>query len=156
MFKYADDTYLLVPSVNSQLIHHELQHVSEWAASSNLNLNVSKSSEVIYAPSYQCRNTPLPATIPGISRSDHNTIFGVVFSSTVKFSQDVEYILSKAATTIFALRTLRAHGMAQASLHDICKATLITQITYASPVWNGFLSVADINRLQSVVTKAKT
>ena len=56
---------------------------------------------------------------------------------------------------MFALRTLRAHGMAQASLHDICKATLITQITYASPAWNGFLSVADRNRLQSIVTKAK-
>ena len=57
---------------------------------------------------------------------------------------------------MFALRTLRAHGMAQASLHNICKATLITQITYASPAWNGFLSVADKNRLQlSIVTKAK-
>jgi len=56
---------------------------------------------------------------------------------------------------MFALRTLRAHGMAQASLHDICKATLITQITYASPAWNGFLCVADRNRLQSIVTEAK-
>ena len=45
--------------------------------------------------------------------------------------------------------------MAQASLHDLCKATLITQITYASPALNGFLSVADRNRLQSIVTKAK-
>jgi len=45
--------------------------------------------------------------------------------------------------------------MAQAFLHDICKATLITQITYASPAWNGFISVADSNRLQSIVTKAK-
>jgi len=45
--------------------------------------------------------------------------------------------------------------MAQASLHDICKTTLIAQITYASPAWNGFLSVADRNRLQSIVIKAK-
>ena len=88
-----------------------------------------------FTPSYQRRKTPLPATIPGISRSDHITILGVVFSSSLKFSQHVEYILSKAATTMFALRTLRAHGMAQASLHDICKAMLITQITYASPAW---------------------
>ena len=56
---------------------------------------------------------------------------------------------------MFTLRTLRAHGVAQASLHDICKATLIAQITYASPAWNGFLSVADRNRQQSIVTKAK-
>jgi len=156
MFKYADDPYLLVPSVNSHLIPHELQHVSEWAAYNILNLNISKSSEIIFTPSYQRRKTPLPATIPGIIRSDHITILGVVFSSTLKFSQHVVYILSKAATTIFALRTQRVHGMAQASLHDICKARLITQITYTSPAWNGFLTVADRNRLQSIVTKAKT
>ena len=58
-----------------------------------------------------------------------------------------------------ALRTLRVHGVVQASLHDICKATLIAQITYASPyaspTWNRFLSVADRNRQQSIVTKAK-
>ena len=36
-----------------------------------------------------------------------------------------------------------------------CNSTFITQITYASPAWNGFLSVADRNRLQSIVTKAK-
>lgn len=154
MFKYADDTYLLVPSVNSHLIPLELNHISEWAASNNLNLNKSKTSEIIFTPSYQRRNTPTPANISGISRSDRITILGVVFSSSLKFSQHVEYILSKAAATMFALRTLRAHGMAQASLHDICKATLITQITYACPAWSGFLSVTDRNRLQSIVTKA--
>ena len=83
--------------------------------SKNLNLNVSKSSEIIFTSSYQRRKTPLPATIPGISRSGHITIPGVVFSSTLKFSQHVENILSKATTAMFALRTLRAHGMAQAS-----------------------------------------
>ena len=34
---------------------------------------------------------------------------------------------------MFVLRTLRAHVMVQASLDDICKATLIAQIIYASP-----------------------
>ena len=98
MFKYADDTYLLVPSVNAHLIPHELQQVSEQAASNNLNLNISKSSEIIFT-SYQRRKTPLLATIPGISRSDHITILGVVFSSALKYSQHV-YILSKAASTM--------------------------------------------------------
>ena len=45
----------------------------------------------------------------------------LLVSSSMKFSQHVEHILSKAATKIFALRTLRAHGMAQASLHDFVR-----------------------------------
>ena len=45
--KYADDTYLIVPSVNSHLIKDELKHVCDWANSTNLKLNVSKSVEVI-------------------------------------------------------------------------------------------------------------
>ena len=49
--KYADDTYLLVPSTNTQLIPQELQHISEWASANNLNLNKAKSQEIIvYLP----------------------------------------------------------------------------------------------------------
>ena len=37
--KYADDMYLLVPSVNSHLIPEELKYIVEWAAANNLSLN---------------------------------------------------------------------------------------------------------------------
>ena len=48
ILKYADDTYLIVPSVNSHLIHSEMQHIGFWAESNNLKLNVSKSAEIIF------------------------------------------------------------------------------------------------------------
>ena len=37
MFKYADDTYLIIPSNNSHLISEEL---AQWAGEHNLRLNV--------------------------------------------------------------------------------------------------------------------
>ena len=40
--KYADDSYLMVPSVNSHLVAEELEHISVWAKQNNLTLNVSK------------------------------------------------------------------------------------------------------------------
>jgi len=43
---------------------------------------------------------------------------------------------------MFALRTLRAHGMVDNILHDVTKATLVAQLTYAAPAWWGFLSAA--------------
>ena len=40
--KYANDSYLIVPLVNSQLVQEELDHISKWAANNNLALNVSE------------------------------------------------------------------------------------------------------------------
>jgi len=51
---------------------------------------------------------------------------------------------------MFALRTLRAHGMADVLLHDFTNATLISQLTYASPAWSGFVSETDNNRLITI------
>jgi len=45
--KYADDTYLLVPAINTQTISKELQHISDWASANNLKLNNTKSQEMI-------------------------------------------------------------------------------------------------------------
>jgi len=156
ILKYADDTYLIVPSVNSHLIHSEMQHIGFWAESNNLKLNVSKSAEIIFtSPHYKESKLPIPPPIPTITRLDRITVLGVVLNSTFKFSEHVEFLLSKVSKTMFALRTLRAHGMADFLLHDVTKATLISQLTYASPAWSGFLSITDNNRLQSVIKKAK-
>jgi len=45
--KYADDTYLLVPAINTQTIPKEIQHISHWASANNLKLNSTKSQEII-------------------------------------------------------------------------------------------------------------
>ena len=47
IFKYADDTYLIVPGSNIQTIPSELQHISEWAVCHNLKLNEAQSKEII-------------------------------------------------------------------------------------------------------------
>jgi len=47
IFKYADDTYLIVPDINIRTIPTELQHISEWATRHNLKLNETKSNEII-------------------------------------------------------------------------------------------------------------
>src|SRR6218665_1585370 len=46
ILKYADDTYLLVPSSNRHTVPSELNHISAWAINNNLMLNVNKSREL--------------------------------------------------------------------------------------------------------------
>ena len=36
LVKYADETYIFVPSYNSHYINEEMAHVDEWAMSNNL------------------------------------------------------------------------------------------------------------------------
>ena len=48
MFKYADDTYVVIPASNIQSRDNELDHVAEWALANNLRLNRSKCVEVVF------------------------------------------------------------------------------------------------------------
>jgi len=154
MFKYADDTYLIIPSNNSHLISEELAHVSHWAGEHNLRLNVEKSVEVIvHRP--QKRDFKCPQPTFNISRKSQITVLGVVIGSNLKFDKHVENILQKTSKTMFALRVLRAHGMPDMNLWDITKAVLVPQVMYALSAWWGFVSVAQKNRLESIVRKAK-
>ena len=55
---------------------------------------------------------------------------------------------------MYALKTLKSHGMSKAELSNVCRATLISKIAYASPSWWGFVSAIDKVRLNSLVSKA--
>ena len=47
--KFADDTYLLIPSSIRLTTVEELRTVQKWATANNLKLNASKSKEMIIA-----------------------------------------------------------------------------------------------------------
>jgi len=47
VFKYADDTDLIVPNMFSLTIPQESQHISDWAKRHNLKLKLTRSLEII-------------------------------------------------------------------------------------------------------------
>ena len=51
MHKYADNTYILIPSCNIHSRETELTHVEQWASANNLKLSRTKSLEVIFTSS---------------------------------------------------------------------------------------------------------
>ena len=68
LFKYADDTYLIVPAADSDLISQELDNISDWAIANNLKLNKAKYCEmVVCLPNANRFHTPLPH--PDLARS---------------------------------------------------------------------------------------
>ena len=69
MIKFANDTYLVIPSSNSNSLQLELDSLSEWAKLSNLSLNLNKSHELIIHNKYN-KKTP-PSLHPSLQRNFH-------------------------------------------------------------------------------------
>jgi len=129
IFKYADDTYLIVPDSNIQTIPMEMQHISEWAMRHNLKLNESKSKEIIIS----LVKTHIPAATRLIVES--LKVLGVTFNTKLSFEPHISYIIQSAASSFYGLKTLRTHGLTGRSLKDVTQATLIARIMYAIPAW---------------------
>ena len=48
LFKYADDTYLVVPASNTSSCLDEIVHIEAWASENTLKLNCAKSKKIIF------------------------------------------------------------------------------------------------------------
>ena len=47
ILKYADYSYLMIPSSNADTVVEELDHVGKWAETCNLKLNQNKTYEML-------------------------------------------------------------------------------------------------------------
>jgi len=154
LVKYADDTYLIIPGTNSSLIPDELNNITQWVSANNFKLNLNKSYEMIVHHSSK-KLTVGPQFLENITRTHELTVLGVTFNSSFSFSQHMQNLTAKAATSLYALKTLKAHGLQGRALWDITQATLVAQITYASPSWRGFIKAEETARLKAVLSKAR-
>jgi len=153
--KYADDTYLLVSDINTQTIPKEIQHISHWASANNLKLNSTKSQEIIVHHPRRKRQFTYPSGIPGIKRVSKLNVLGVTLSETLTFHNHIDAVIEKTSRSLYAIKTIRAHGLDGNVLWDITGATVVAQLLYASPAWWGFLKADEKSRLHSVVKKAQ-
>jgi hypothetical protein len=81
-------------------------------------------------------------------------ILGVVLDTHLTFAHHIDKVVSAGAQSLYALKTLKAHGLNKIELSNVCRATLISKLTYASPSWWGFVSILDKASLQALVSKA--
>ena len=156
MVKFADDTYLIIPADKHQTAEAELKNVESWAEANNLRLNHSKTVEIIfYNPDKKKGRKDIPAARPGLVRADTITALGVELSSNFSMRKHVDSLLTSCNQTLFALRTLRAHGLSNDSLHAIFMSVAVGKLRYAAPAWYGFTSAEDRERLEVFLRKSK-
>jgi len=75
--------------------------------------------------------------IAGGTRSSTMNIVSITIDGRLSVSGHVDTILSSCSSPLYALRTLRARGMPQKTLHQVTAATAIGRLMYGSPAWWG-------------------
>jgi len=155
MTKYADDTYLVVPGSNAKSCTAEINNVEKWAIANNLQLNCAKSAEIVFVSSRSRHIIEIPPpAVPGFERVEQIKILGVTISRKFSTASHVQHLLAACAQTLFALRTLRHHGLNSSSIQTIFQATVVAKLAYASPAWVGFASAADRARLEAFLKRS--
>ena len=150
--KYADDCYLIIPASNTSQCKAELEHVEDWAKHNNLKLNTDKTVEMIITA--KNKNPAVPPPIPGITRSDTVEMLGVTLSNKLKMTQHINEKIESCSKSLFALKTLKAHGMCKAELYEVFRATTLASLLYAAPAWWGFALAEEKGRLDAFLRKA--
>ena len=141
MFKYADDTYIVIPAANVNSRYAELDHVDRWAQNNNLSLNKAKSVEIIFTDRKRKPPEHMPPQIPEIRRDTTIKIPGVTMTNPLSAGEHVRDVIGKCAQSLHALKLLRCHGMSDDSLRLVYKAVVLSKLLYASPAWCGVLPV---------------
>ena len=157
LFKYADDSYLLVPASNCHTTTEEFENITHWSDYYNIKLNPNKCKEMIIFSKNRSQRHLLPqpcSAIHGITRVKSLTILGITISDCMTLDEHIADLSATANQTLFALRTLKRSGLSDDAIWSVCRATLIAKIMYGSPAWCGFANKSHIDFLESIIRRA--
>ena len=82
-------------------------------------------------------------TISGFVRVELIKVLGVTISRKFSLAKHVNELLTSCAQSLFALRTLRQHGLPTDALQAVFQAIVVNKLSYASPAWWGLTSADD-------------
>ena len=120
-------------------------------------MNHAKSMEIVFVPPRSRRAIAIPEpAVPGIPRVESLKALGVMLSRKFSVTQHVDNLLISCAQSLFALRTLRHHGLPTDALQIVFQATVVSKLSFASPAWWGLTSAADPGRLEAYLRRYHT
>ena len=101
-FKFADDTYLVIPGGNAATCQEEIEHLQTWAMANNLRLNRYKTKEIVFSA---CRKRMPPLPPPrrqDIERVTSLRILGVMVNNRLTAADHVATMLSSCSRMMYA------------------------------------------------------
>jgi len=75
-------------------------------------------------------------------------MLGITISNPLSVTGHVSSVIRKCAQSLYAMKVLRYHGMCEDASKIIFKSVVVAKILYASPVWWGFATISNKQRLE--------
>jgi len=129
MVKFADDTYIIIPAVNANSRQSELINVESWSRVNNFRVNPTKYAEIIFMDKRRKTTVQLPQPMQNVARVSVIKILEITFTNHLSVAENVQTVINSSAQTLYALRTLRAHGMDDATLQTVFRSVVIAKLT---------------------------
>lgn len=148
LFKYADDTNLLVPENSDVELKDEFSHIMDWSSRNGMIINMIKTKELVLHRPHPGKFS-LPQSLEGIEQVQTAKLLGVIFQSSFSFVDHVDSILKVCSQRIYLLKQLRDQGLPRAHLHTIFQAIIVNRLAYAIPAWGTFLSAELLHKIDA-------
>jgi hypothetical protein len=170
LFKFADDTNLLVPENCEVSLQDEFAHVQDWASQNKMIINFAKTKEIVFRRPHPSRFYVLPS-FSHIELVNDAKLLGIIFSSSLSFEKHLNYVLACCSKRFYLLKSLCDGGMPISKLNDIfviimlvrrfCKCSVAVKCVlfkwfclclYDAALWSKYL-VGKLNKLRSYYNK---
>jgi len=75
-------------------------------------------------------------------------MLGITVMETLSMAEHVKALVHNCASSLYALRVLRSHGLNDAALQTVYRAVVVTRLAYAISAWWGFTTADDRQRIE--------
>ena len=126
LFKFADDTNLLVPEFTDVDMKDEFDAILAWATANKMVLNTNKTKELVFhRPSPNKYLSPVPLCDIELVRE---AMLGVYFSDTLSMESRVNFILKIFAQRSYLLKLLSKQELSASHLYTVFNALIMSRL----------------------------
>lgn len=154
IFKFADDTNLLVPEKSDTTMIEEFENVKHWARCNKMTINILKTKEIVFHRPHPGKFSILP-TFENIAMVREAKLLGVLVSDNLSFESHVNAVLCACSQRFYLLKMMRDGGMSIRNLNVIYDALIINRITYCISAYGGYLNSEQVGKVNALLKRAK-
>ena len=157
IIKFSDDTTVegLITDQNESYYRGEVEELVDWCSNNNLELNVSKTKEVII--DFRRIKTPVsPLLINGeeVERVDSFKFLGTTISHDLAWTPHIIAAVKKARQRMYFLRQLNKFRVNQMILSTFYRSVIESILTFSITVWFGNTTKKDKSMINKIIRNA--
>lgn len=149
--KYSDDTVIMDTTNTDGLLQKELDSFALWCRDNCLDLNTSKTKEMVIDFRHRYLTPTLSVNTETIERVESYKYLGTIMDYKLTFQLHSEHLVSKCHQRLFFLRKLRKLQVHQTILSAFYKCFIESILTFNITAWFGSLSITHRNSLNKIV-----